>query len=141
MGLEWKNSDHEMCIIDEAAKLMDRGFSCYLEYEIITPCRKYFVDIYGVKGNKEIIIEVGTLSRETRYNQESRLAELKQIMPQAKIVHIHQWKNYYITEGSMLQFAFENELKRLLADPKRRKEEQQKALEFRGKQFQPPIQM
>ena len=31
---DWGNWDHQLCIVDEVVKLMDRGFVCFLEYEI-----------------------------------------------------------------------------------------------------------
>lgn len=98
MGLEWKNGDHEKCIVDEAAQLMDRGFTCYLEYVVPKhghgSCR-YEIDVYARKGKQEIILEVGTLS------SLDKLEALRKMFPNAKIIWIHQWKNYGITNGRM----------------------------------------
>ena len=83
---------HELCIIDNIVELMNRGYTCYPEYELaISEKMKAIVDIYAVKGDKAILVEVGTLSQ----LHGNRIELLKSLMPKAKIVHIHQWKNYF----------------------------------------------
>ena len=84
--------DHQLVVVEEVAKLLDRGFTCYLEYELKTLRRRLFVDIYAVKGLERILIEVGTLS----VNCENRLTKLKELMPSAKIIHVQQCKNFPI---------------------------------------------
>lgn len=75
---------------------MDRGFICYLEYEIYinhSPKDRhcFVVDILACREKEKILIEVGTLSHKFA---EDRLAELKKLVPEATIWHITQWKNW-----------------------------------------------
>jgi len=94
------NSDHEYCVVDEVSKLMDKGYDCYLEYPIFFmdggKKRRLIIDIYAIKGNRKIIVEVGTLNRGTW-----RLRKLKELCPDAKIIHVHQWKNYGLGDGAI----------------------------------------
>jgi len=118
MGLEWKNGDHELCMIDEVSKLMERGFTCYIEEELqIGPSKtnreyKAVVDIYAVRKSEEILIEIGTLS----VAHGDRLILLKQLKPNAMIIHIHQWKNYGIT-NSYMEYLYFEEMRRKNFDP------------------------
>lgn len=115
MGLNWKNGDHELCMIDEVSKLMKRGFACYIEEELrIDRKLRYraIVDIYAIRKNKEILVEIGTLSKA----HGDRLVLLKQLKPNAKIIHIHQWKNYGITNSYMEYLYLEN-MRRKNFDP------------------------
>lgn len=74
--------------------MMDRGFSCYLEHEIALDDRprgkRAVVDILGLKEDQEVLIEVGTLSP----IHGNRLVLLKKVRPEAKVIHITQWKNW-----------------------------------------------
>ena len=94
------SNNHEYCVIDEVCKLMERGYDCYPEYEIwIGPSKtkrgyRAVVDIYAIRGKQEIIVEVGTLSP----SHGDRIFLLQKLKPNAKIVHVHQWKNYGINE-------------------------------------------
>lgn len=88
--------NHELCIVDEVMKLTNRGFTCYVEHAIYLQQgtqKRIVVDIYARKEDQEVIIEVGTL-----YERwvEGRLNFLKKLFPKAKIIHVHQWKNYGI---------------------------------------------
>lgn len=73
---------------------MNRGFICYLEYEIPFDRRKrgyrVVVDIFAKRDSEEILVEVGTLS--PRHGD--RLKLLRMLKPKAKVVHITQWKNW-----------------------------------------------
>lgn len=88
------HSEHDYCIIETISALMNRGFTCYPEYEIPLDQRKrgyrIVVDILALRDNEEILIEVGTLS----HKYEDRLRFLKTLKPKAKIFHITQWKNW-----------------------------------------------
>lgn len=109
------NQDHNYCVVDEVSRLMKKGYACYLEYEIfIGPTDLYStcktkrgyraaVDVYAMRGNEEVIIEVGTLSLTHGY--EDRIALLKHLRPKAKIIHVHQWKNYGIN-GSLMRMLW-----------------------------------
>jgi len=101
------SNNHDYCVVDEVTELMEKGYTCYLEYEIpIGPSEtkrgpsqhgqgyRAVVDIYAVKEKQEIIVEVGTLS----VAHGDRIALLKKLKPNAKIIHVHQWKNYGINE-------------------------------------------
>jgi len=92
------DADHTYCIVDEVAKLMKRGYHCYLEYEIpLGNRKKIVVDIYAVKGDKQVLIEVGTLS----YCHSDRFEIIRKLYPKAKIVWVHQWKNYGLGDGAI----------------------------------------
>jgi hypothetical protein len=56
--------NHTNCIIDVVEELMNRGFICYLEQDIVTDKtkRSIIADIYAKRQEEEIIIEVGTCS-------------------------------------------------------------------------------
>lgn len=88
---------HDVCVVDIVSELMDKGYTCYLEYEILFPNatkkhkQRAVVDVYAVKQEKEVIVEVGTLSPQ----HGDRIKQLKELMPKAKILWIHQWKNYF----------------------------------------------
>jgi len=103
MGLDRKHGDHELCIIDEIVKLMNRNFVCYLEYFYGDGNR--IVDILGIRKEERVMIEVGTLS------QKNRIARLKELFPKTKIIWVQQWKNYGITDSSMEQFAIRKFMK------------------------------
>lgn len=95
---DWSNWDHQLCVVDEVVKLMDRNFVCYLEHEIPLTSdyrKKLFVDILAIKGEKKILLEIGSLSPR---QEGDRFSILKSLMPNAKIIHVHQWKNYGINE-------------------------------------------
>jgi hypothetical protein len=84
--------DHASCIIDEVAKLMDKGFACYLEtgipkYPGCGPlrCMTYQPDIYALRNNEIVLVEVGVLS------QKSKIQDLRKLSPLSKIVHVRQW--------------------------------------------------
>ena len=86
--------EHNYCIIDTVSEFMNRGFSCYLEYEIPLDNRKrgyrVVVDILAKRANEEILVEVGTLSS----IHGDRLKLLRMVKPKAKIFHVTQWKNW-----------------------------------------------
>lgn len=86
--------EHDYCIVETISNLMDRGFTCYSEYEIPLDNRKrgyrVVVDIVAMRDNEEVLIEVGTLSP----IHGDRLRLLKKLRPKAKIFHITQWKNW-----------------------------------------------
>lgn len=83
---------HEYCIIDNVIALMDRGYTCYLEYELmLDEKKKAVVDIYGTRNDEKILIEVGYLSQ----IHGDRIQLLKSLIPEAKIIHVYQWKNYF----------------------------------------------
>lgn len=83
---------HDTCIVQTVSELIERGYSCYLEYEIvITPKTKAVVDIYAVKDQNELLIEIGYLSLQ----HGNRIGLLKALMPNAKVIWIKQWKNYF----------------------------------------------
>lgn len=90
----WGN-EHNYCIVEIVEKLMKQGYTCYLEHKILLGTGKGLghrleVDIYAKKDEKEMFIEVGTLSN----IHEERLALLKKLNPKAKIFHYTQWKNF-----------------------------------------------
>ena len=102
------NQDHNYCVVNEVSKLMDRGFTCYLEYEILIGGGRRLgyravVDIYAVRGKQEILIEVGTLS----VAHGDRIALLQRLKPNAKVIHVHQWKNYGINDVLMRELYYE----------------------------------
>jgi len=88
------SQDHNFCIIDMVSEYMDRGYTCYVEYEIPLDNRprgyRVVVDILALKENQEVLIEVGSLSPV----HGDRIALLKKLRPTAKIIHITQWKNW-----------------------------------------------
>jgi len=94
-------NNHELCIIEEVTKLMKLGYTCYLEEELWVGTSKTkrgcraVVDIYATKGKQEILVEVGTLS----CVHGDRIILLRKLKPNAKVVHIQQWKNYGINES------------------------------------------
>ena len=94
------SNNHYFCVIEEVVKLMNSGYTCYLEEELwIAPSKtkrgyRAVVDIYAVKGKQEVLVEVGTLS----VSHGDRITLLKKLKPNSKIIHVHQWKNYGITE-------------------------------------------
>jgi hypothetical protein len=92
--------NHLYAFIEEAAKLFSRGYRVYIEYPIslLEGC-KAVVDIYAVRGDEEVIVEVGTLSprrglNEWKKNHVERIDGLKRAKPKATIVWITQWKNF-----------------------------------------------
>ncbi|MCJ7633902.1 hypothetical protein MUP77_16140 [Candidatus Bathyarchaeota archaeon] len=95
--------DHQVCIIDEVSSLLNRGFHCYLEYNIMEDSsnrtKGIFVDIYAVRGNEEIIIEVGTCYH--------LLQDYKNVKPNAKVIFVDQWKNYGLNGYVMMMMARE----------------------------------
>jgi len=94
--------DHQLCIIDEVIKLMDKGYTCYLEQNISNEQkgnRGIFVDIFASKGNEKLIVEVGTCYH--------TLDEYKIRMPDAKVIFVHQWKNYGMNGDILIRMARE----------------------------------
>jgi len=98
--------DHDNCVIDLTSELLNSGYSVYLEYPFYLVDRenqnaeRLVVDIYALKGNKEIIIEVGSLSPTHTsvpspiFVREERFKLLKNLCPRARIIHVTQWKNW-----------------------------------------------
>jgi hypothetical protein len=83
---------HDSCIVDNVVSLMDRGYTCYLEYEVeLGGRKKVVIDIYAKREEKEVVIEVGYLSQ----SHGDRIEALKALFPKATIIHVHQWKNYF----------------------------------------------
>jgi len=83
---------HDTCIVGIVSELINDDYTCYLEYDIaMTAKTKVVLDIYAVKGQKELLVEVGYLSSQ----QGNRLELLKSLMPNAKVVWVKQWKNYF----------------------------------------------
>jgi hypothetical protein len=108
-------SNHDLCIVDLINELMNRGFICYLEYEIPIPETAKFnnhrrrvlvVDIYAIRRKERVIIEVGTLSlnnvtqllsentRDQQTKGKGRFALLKKLLPKTRLIHVTQWKNF-----------------------------------------------
>ena len=86
-------NEHETCIADVATEMFIRDFTVYLEHKIsLLPETKkaVVVDIYAKKNEVEILIEVGTLS----VIHGDRLQVLRRLKPEAKILHVTQWKNW-----------------------------------------------
>jgi len=87
-------SDHDYAIFDVLVELLNKEYECYPEFEIFLNEGKdrtrVVVDIYAVKGQKEILVEVGHLSLQ----RPDRLQLLKTLKPNAKVIHVTQWKNY-----------------------------------------------
>ena len=88
-------SEHELAIMKEINRLKNLGYICEREYIIFIGGGKgagyrLVVDIRAKKGEKELLIEVGTLSN----IHGKRLELLKKLCPRAKIIHITQWKNW-----------------------------------------------
>jgi hypothetical protein len=89
--------------------LKRKGYQCTPEYELEVPLelqgiydrKKVVIDIYAQKEKKEIFIEVGFLSQNSRWT--GRIELLKKLRPKAKIIHVLQWKNY------LTVYDFENE--------------------------------
>lgn len=102
-------TDHQNCCDVVAAELQKKGFAIQFEYEIPVPIelqnyyerKKAVVDIYAKKGKQEILVEVGYLSQPSLWY--GRIELLKKIKPDAKIIHVLQWKNY------LTCYDFENE--------------------------------
>jgi len=137
MGLDWKNGDHQICLVDQVRSLLNRGYTCYLEYEIFLQssgkrCHKLIVDIYAKRGTKEIIIEIGTLS--VRSEGKERLGFIKELMPNAKIVWIQQWKNYGITDSRIEMLTQALKAERQITW-ERQEKEQEAAIRFMAKQI------
>lgn len=88
------NRNHAYAIVDIIVELMNQGYICYPEYEF--PLNEWkdrtrlVVDVYAVKRQKEILVEVGLLSN----THPDRLELLKKLKPNAKVIHVTQWKNY-----------------------------------------------
>jgi hypothetical protein len=86
--------DHDFCIVDIVKELVDRGYTCYLEFEVfLTIKHKIVIDVCAMKQGSMILIEVGTLSPR---KEGDRITLLKALFPSARIVHITQWKNWGI---------------------------------------------
>lgn len=79
--------DHGFCMVDVVNGLMDMGFKCYLEYGmeyVLGEKKKHvIIDIFAVKKEKEIVVEIGYLCKGVR-----RLELLRQVFPKAKIVWV-----------------------------------------------------
>jgi hypothetical protein len=114
----WKysNNDHEYCIIDVVDELITRGYRCYLEYEVSLGYKgktttshnrrnrpSYIaVDIYAVRDADQIVVEVGTLAPR---KEGDRMTLLRKLFPEAKLVHVTQWKNF-INTWEIQQYRF-----------------------------------
>ena len=102
-------SDHYICCQQVAKELHKKGYVITTEYEIPVPIelqkiyerKKIVIDVHGVKAEKEILVEVGYLSQNSIFF--GRIELLKKLRPKAKILHVHQWKNY------LSIYDFENE--------------------------------
>lgn len=93
------SKDHEYCTVDIIEQLMEQGYRCYIEYDILTgkgKRQRITPDIYAIKDTQQIFVEIGTLSK-----PETRFSIIKSFYPNAKIIHVIQWKNYGITESSI----------------------------------------
>lgn len=117
------NLNHTYALIEEAGKLFDLGYSVYIEHPIPLEYGKAIVDIYAEKDNQEIIIEIGTLSRPRCMcdkwhtgkialptDRSDRIDSLRKAKPKAKIIWVHQWKNWIspsITSEYNRRLAFE----------------------------------
>jgi len=99
--------DHDNCVVDVAAELFHKGYSVYPEYSFYLKegtnmnGKRLVVDIYAFKGQKEIIVEVGSISASHTscvlgpvFVADERFRLLKQLCPGAKIIHVTQWKNW-----------------------------------------------
>lgn len=80
--------DHKLCVVEEVSRMIDKGYTCYLEYtienlSISLKNKKLIVDIFAKKKDKEVIIEVGYLS-----GSFSRLRALRESKPKAKIIWV-----------------------------------------------------
>ncbi|MFA5714927.1 MAG: hypothetical protein WC998_04265 [Candidatus Paceibacterota bacterium] len=93
-------ADHESCIIDIVEELMNKNFTCYVEYEISVPIslqeiyerKKVIVDVFALKKEKQVLIEVGLLSQSSIWA--GRIELLKKVMPNAQVLWVTQWKNF-----------------------------------------------
>lgn len=107
--VERYQGDHETCIADLAGELFSQGYSVYLEQEFtLEPLvkghrergkwirckheKKIVVDLYAQKAKDAIAIEVGYICE--RDWIEGRLRFLKTLLPDTKVVHVTQWKNW-----------------------------------------------
>lgn len=101
--------NHEIAIKNEVQRLENKGYKCEREYVISLDNSKdkrkgLFVDIRATRGQEELLIEVGTLSK--LYCEDffdDRILLLKHLRPNAKIIHILQWKNFFTV------YDFQNE--------------------------------
>lgn len=86
--------EHSRAIQFEVKRLTKLGYKCQTEYPIYLTTRsnrkKIVVDIRAVKVNEELLIEVGTI----RNFHGNRFELLRQLRPNAKLIHITQWKNF-----------------------------------------------
>lgn len=100
--------DHDIVIKRECRRLKKLGYSVEREYEIPLEQKlhKIIIDIRAVRDTEELLIEVGTLC----HSNGDRLPLLKRLRPTAKIIHIHQWKNYNITDSKCHSLFLEKEL-------------------------------
>lgn len=88
--------DHIIAIMNTASDYLDRGYDVYLEYKIYRypnhPTlgkKKYRVDVLAIKNGQKTLIEIG-------YCAKRKLADLKRLCPDAKLVQLTQWKNFTI---------------------------------------------
>jgi hypothetical protein len=91
--------EHDCCIVEVASEYFSRGYDVYLEHEIPLNTgkrKRLVVDILAIKDQEKIVIEVGTLSYQCHglMFPEDRIFLLKQVLPNTKVIHITQWKNY-----------------------------------------------
>lgn len=98
--MQCKN-EHQYAIIDAIESLLQQKYRCYIEHAFfIDATHKIIVDILAIKKEEQIIIEVGTISK----SHADRFKLLKQLIPNATILHITQWKNYLSTEQYNAKF-------------------------------------
>jgi len=90
---------HNLTMIEVVSELMDRGFTCYLEQEIPKDeNHNVSVDIYAVKDERELIMEIGYLSQLCKGE---RMRLLRTLKPDADIVHITTLANWVRINGWM----------------------------------------
>lgn len=89
--------EHHNCIVEVASEFYDRGFDVYLEYEIEIPSnlgKKIVVDVYAEKDSHSFAVEIGTLAERESFQPDGRLRSLKQLLPNCRIIHVTQMKNF-----------------------------------------------
>lgn len=89
-------SDHVNAVIEEASKLFDRGYHVYLEQSFtIGEGLNAVVDIYAIKKEMELMVEVGSLTTSFT-SKKNRLALLKKARPNCKILWVRQWSHFEV---------------------------------------------
>ena len=108
-------NEHDIAISNEVKRLENLGYHCEREHKISLGRGKngrelrVVVDIYAKRRNEELLIEVGQLSN----SHGPRLELLKKLSPNAKIIHITQWKNW-IPQDEWENAFFEWRFRKLL---------------------------